>query len=73
MKCLNDITADKIKPQTERGMAIYNVDQRIKLYFGETFGLYFSSTEGFGTNVEVTIPAVDERWARSIEEKVNEI
>lgn len=54
-------------------MAIYNVDQRIKLYFGETFGLYFSSTEGFGTNVEVTIPAVDERWARSIEEKVNEI
>lgn len=73
VKWLNDITADKIRPQTERGMAIYNVDQRIKLYFGETFGLYFSSTEGFGTNVEVTIPAVDERWARSIEEKVNEI
>lgn len=73
VKWLNDITANKIKPQGEKGMAIYNVDQRIKLYFGDTFGLYFSSTEGFGTNVEVTLPVVDEFWAKSIEEKVNEI
>lgn len=73
VRWLNNITANKIKPQTEKGMAIYNVDQRIKLYFGEEFGLYFSSTEGFGTNVEMVLPVVDELWAKSIEERVNEI
>lgn len=50
-----------ISRKTERktghtGIALKNVSQRIKLLFGEEYGLYIFSTLGVGTNVKITIP-----------------
>lgn len=42
----------------ERGYGIYNVNERIKLYFGEDYGLHFKSEWGRGTEVTILIPAV---------------
>ncbi len=39
------------------GYGIYNVIQRIKLFYGDEYGICFESTEGLGTKVEVSIPA----------------
>ncbi|MCD8198056.1 MAG: sensor histidine kinase [Lachnospiraceae bacterium] len=38
------------------GIALKNVSRRIKLLFGEDYGLRVSSIEGMGTNVEMTLP-----------------
>lgn len=38
------------------GIALVNVNNRIKLLFGELYGLKVSSIVGFGTRVEITLP-----------------
>jgi len=38
------------------GIAIVNVNNRIKLLFGETYGINIFSTSGVGTDVEITLP-----------------
>jgi two-component system, sensor histidine kinase YesM len=38
------------------GIGVYNVDERIKLYFGEKYGLNIISSVGEGTVVEVRLP-----------------
>ena len=38
------------------GIALINVDNRIKLLFGEQYGLRVSSILGFGTRVEISLP-----------------
>ena len=38
------------------GIAIVNVNNRIKLLFGETYGINIFSTAGVGTDVEITLP-----------------
>jgi len=38
------------------GIGMVNVSNRIKLLFGEEFGIRFYSTEHLGTDVEVTLP-----------------
>lgn len=40
----------------EGGIALVNVNNRIKLLFGEQYGLCIYSTPGVGTDVEVTLP-----------------
>lgn len=39
------------------GYGIKNIHQRIKIYYGEQYGLNYNSTKGVGTEVEVRIPA----------------
>ena len=41
------------------GIALYNVNQRIKLLFGEMYGLHIYSTKGMGTDVEIWLPKVE--------------
>lgn len=41
---------------TGSGVGVRNVNARIKLYFGEAFGLHFESREGEGTKVTICIP-----------------
>lgn len=41
------------------GIALYNVNQRIKLLFGESYGLHIYSTKGMGTDVEIWLPKVE--------------
>lgn len=40
------------------GLALINVDHRIRLLFGDEYGLHIFSVPGSGTDVEVTIPIV---------------
>jgi len=40
------------------GIAIVNVNNRIKLLFGEEYGVNIYSTVGVGTDVEITVPVI---------------
>lgn len=43
----------------KKGIALVNVNSRIKLLFGEEYGMYVYSTEGLGTDVRLSIPIVN--------------
>ena len=45
------------------GYGIKNVVDRLKLYFGEKYGVSFHSEEGVGTTVEILIPGVENEKA----------
>ncbi|MBW7572145.1 sensor histidine kinase [Caproiciproducens faecalis] len=49
---------DYIKPDSEAhgGIAVVNVNNRIKLLFGEEYGICMYSTLNVGTDVEITLP-----------------
>lgn len=38
------------------GIAMYNVNKRIRLIFGDEYGIHFSSVMNIGTDVEIQIP-----------------
>ena len=40
------------------GIALINVNNRIRLLFGEQYGLHVDSVRGVGTDVEISIPAI---------------
>ena len=40
------------------GVALVNVDDRIRLLFGSEYGLHVFSIQGSGTDVEITLPAI---------------
>lgn len=42
------------------GIGVVNVDNRIKLLFGETYGINIFSAYGAGTDVEITLPLIME-------------
>lgn len=44
--------------QKKGGIALKNVCRRIKLLFGEEYGLHVNSIEGIGTRVEMILPVV---------------
>lgn len=50
--------------ETEKGFGLANVNERIRMYFGEQYGVSIVSQKGKGTIVEIRIPAllsVDEK------------
>jgi two-component system sensor histidine kinase YesM len=62
---LNEINRRLMHPETSPageeknrtgGIALVNVDNRIKLIFGEQYGLRVSSIKGYGTRVEIKLP-----------------
>lgn len=59
-KCLSMET----KLSEDEGYGIYNVNERIKLYFGERYGLHYQSEWGQGTEVRILIPQIskEELW-----------
>ncbi|MEM1484398.1 histidine kinase [Oscillospiraceae bacterium PP1C4] len=61
-KKLNITSLDYVKPDTEKkgGIAIMNVNNRIKLLFGEEYGIYIYSTLNLGTDVEITLPLISD-------------
>ncbi len=44
--------------ETKGGLALVNVDNRIRLLFGDEYGLHVFSIPGSGTDVEITLPAI---------------
>ena len=57
LKTLRDVMkSEEIKENLHIGVA--NVNQRLKLYFGEKYGLLIESKEGIGTSVTIRIPKI---------------
>lgn len=46
--------------EKHNGIALMNVNARIKLTFGDAYGMHYRSIENIGTDAEVIIPIVDE-------------
>ena len=47
-------------PETDNkhGIALYNVSRRIKILFGEEYGIHVYSIQGLGTDVCITLPRI---------------
>lgn len=48
-------------------VGVYNVHNRLQLYYGKEFGLSYESTPGVGTSVRITIPVTEEKGERNEE------
>lgn len=48
------------KEEKRGGIALINVSSRIKLLFGEDYGLHIYSNQNLGTNVRITLPLIVE-------------
>lgn len=57
---IENINSDKedLIQDSKYGMGLRNVHQRLRLYFGEEYGLSFNSVVGKGTTATITIPAL---------------
>lgn len=54
------------------GIGIVNVDQRLRLHFGEAYGLHIESTPGRGTVNLIRIPQIDRESAKLREGQVED-
>ncbi|MBA4698357.1 MAG: histidine kinase [Ruminococcus sp.] len=54
---LEDITESK---QKKGGIAILNVNNRIKLLYGEEYGIFIQSLRNVGTDVQIVLPVIKE-------------
>lgn len=54
----NRLLDETVEVQSKKGsgVGVRNVNRRIKLYYGEEYGLSYHSAEGSGTTVTVTLP-----------------
>jgi two-component system, sensor histidine kinase YesM len=61
-KLLTNSLEDITDSDRERrgGIAILNVNNRIKLLFGEEYGIYIQSKKHVGSDVEITLPVIKE-------------
>ena len=46
------------EPESQGGLALINVNNRIRLLFGDEYGLHVFSIPGVGTDVEISLPAI---------------
>lgn len=46
--------------ENNNGIAMENVNNRIRLLYGNAFGIHVSSTRGVGTEVEITLPLIQD-------------
>lgn len=55
---LRNTTLEYISEQSDQdgGIALCNVNNRLRLLFGESYGLSLDSTQGLGTDVTITLP-----------------
>lgn len=63
------LSSSKTVTKNDTGIALYNVNKRIRLNFGENYGLYIVSTVNFGTDVEITLPLINSKNVHQYEEK----
>ena len=55
-KAQEALASDRGKEEQPFGFGLYNIQQRLKLYFGEEYGISVSGSPGNGTVVTVRIP-----------------
>jgi len=51
-----EFTEDMEQASTDTGFGLWNVDQRIKLHYGKSYGLELDSREGEGTVITIRLP-----------------
>ena len=51
-----DLTHIESKKDIHTGIGLVNINQRIKLQYGELYGISVASTEKIGTQVDITLP-----------------
>ncbi|GGE31022.1 histidine kinase [Pullulanibacillus camelliae] len=54
----NESKKEKALPKLG-GIGIQNVDERLKLYYGDPYGVFITSTPGKGTQVKVVLPGLE--------------
>lgn len=52
--------------EVKGGMALYNINNRLKLMYGEKYGIQLFSTEGIGTEVQITLPKMKKEKEKGI-------
>lgn len=52
------LSLDSPSPAPSLGVGLFNVNRRIKLNFGEEYGLHITSSHGHGTLVTLTLPII---------------
>ncbi len=57
LESLNNQIHDVENEDPTHGYGLHNIDRRLKLVFGESYGLKFESIEGNGASVFVSIPS----------------
>lgn len=66
LRNLNTRLAEGKFPQevesSEMGIALLNVNKRLKMYFDDTFGLKLYSTKGYGTEILMEVPYQGEEY-----------
>ncbi len=62
---INDLNNVSIHKDSDKGYAVGNIIKRIKLFFGEEYGLCIDSRLGEGTNVVMKLPMISERDVNS--------
>jgi two-component system sensor histidine kinase YesM len=55
---LEALAAGLIEPRQSSGVGVRNVQDRIRLYFGSEYGVWFESTPGAGTTATIRIPVI---------------
>jgi two-component system, sensor histidine kinase YesM len=54
-----ELFINSTEKDTGRSIGVKNVNQRIKLYFGEEYGVTFASAERRGTTVKIEVPVFE--------------
>lgn len=69
LSVINEGIRDRVvKEKDGNGIAIANVSNRIKLLFGEGYGIVLYSTVGVGTDVEISLPRTTKRKKELVQE-----
>lgn len=57
---LKNLSHEILKPckETDRGFGLANVNERIRMYFGDEYGIHIESASGRGTKITIVIPAI---------------
>ncbi len=67
------MTERSVGGKSRGGIAVSNVHNRIKLLFGENYGLTVYSTKGIGTDVDITLPRTSEQDRKHIESRTESL
>jgi two-component system sensor histidine kinase YesM len=54
----NSLNIANAKQEASSGFALINVNNRIRLLFGDEYGIHVFSIQGVGTDVEISLPAI---------------
>lgn len=57
MRTMDELLAGTRRLESGRGIGLQNVNERIKIHYGSTYGLHVESTPGQGTTVTLTLSA----------------